>query len=96
MNRSYFHKAEVQARHCQIFSNSHRIMILWALFEKELSVGDLAKEIQASLQNTSQHLRLMRDRGFVKSRREGSVVLYSLTDKALSEDCQALSKSNQK
>lgn len=77
-------KAEIQASYCRMFSNMYRVMILWALNGKELSVGNLAEEIDTTQQNTSQHLRLMKARGFVKSRREGSKVLYSLTSKAYS------------
>ena len=61
-------------------------MIVWALYSGELSVSDLAQEIQTTIQNTSQHLRLLKDHGLVLSHRRGPFVCYSLTYKALSEN----------
>jgi DNA-binding transcriptional ArsR family regulator len=88
-------RAEEQANYCRIFSNPRRIMIAWVLFGQEFSVGELAEEIQASVQNTSQHLRLMKDSGFVQSRREGQTIYYSLVKSAFSEDCPVLQKARQ-
>jgi len=80
-----FEEAEIQANLCHMFSNVYRVLIIWALDGRELSVGRLANEIEATQQNTSQHLRLMKARGFVKSRRKGSKILYTLTPKAYSD-----------
>lgn len=89
-----YQKAEIQASFCRIFSNAYRIMILWALDGREMSVGNLAEIIRSTQQNTSQHLRLMKARGFVQSRKEGSKVLYSLTPKLISNDCGLLAINN--
>lgn len=62
----------------RILANSRRLMILWALAGQELSVGDIALSIGASLQSTSQHLRLMREHSLLRSRRVGQSVLYRL------------------
>jgi DNA-binding transcriptional ArsR family regulator len=62
----------------RVLANSRRLMILWALAGQELSVGDIALAIGASLQSTSQHLRLMRDHSLLRSRRVGQSVLYRL------------------
>jgi DNA-binding transcriptional ArsR family regulator len=69
-------QAQAQSNICSIFSNPLRILILWAMKEGELSVGEISPVIGASIQNTSQHLRLMKDRAIVSSRREGRNVLY--------------------
>jgi len=55
-----------------------------------MCVGDIAARINASLQNTSQHLRLMKDKGILASRREGHVVYYSIVEGKLLQSCQAL------
>lgn len=72
----------VEARKCaaihRVLSNPRRLMILWLLEDRERSVGELAEAIGASLQSTSQHLRLMRERGLVGSRREGQTVYYKI------------------
>ena len=68
--------ARQQAEICKIFGNINRILILWALGNRERSVGDIAEAIDSSLQNTSQHLRLMKDKGILTTKREGSTVYY--------------------
>jgi DNA-binding transcriptional ArsR family regulator len=72
------HLAQEQAQYCQVFSNARRILILWVLGKNEMSVSDIASEVGASLQNTSQHLRLMRDRGILGSRRDGNEIYYRI------------------
>ena len=73
-------QAEQQAELYRIFSNATRLQILWALAEGELSVGELAEAAETSLQNTSQHLHLMLDRGLLTSRREGQTIYYRIAD----------------
>jgi DNA-binding transcriptional ArsR family regulator len=69
-------QARRQADQCRVFGSTRRILILWALIDHPLSVGEVAEAIDSSLQNTSQHLRLMKDKGILTSRREGSTVYY--------------------
>ncbi len=83
MNEVLFRQAQKQAQYCQVFSNPRRILILWALGKDEMSVGDIAAIVGASIQNTSQHLRLMRDRGILSSRREGHAIFYRI----INNDC---------
>jgi len=59
-------------------------LILWVLAKGEKSVGEIAAAVEASLQNTSQHLRLMKDRGILTGRREGQTIYYRIADLALS------------
>jgi DNA-binding transcriptional ArsR family regulator len=73
-------QAEQQAELYRIFSNATRLQILWALAEGELSVSELAEAAETSLQNTSQHLHLMLDRGLLTSRREGQTIYYRIAD----------------
>jgi DNA-binding transcriptional ArsR family regulator len=70
--------AEQYAEIHRVLANRRRILILWALTSRELSVGEIAHVIGASLQSTSQHLRLMRDHAMLCSRREGQTVYYRL------------------
>ena len=82
--------AENQAEICKVFGNASRVLILWTLAEREMSVGDIAGVIDASVQNTSQHLRLMKDKGILTSRREGSMVYYQIRPHHLMEGCRLL------
>lgn len=61
-----------------MLANPRRLMILWSLVERERSVGELAQAIGASLQSTSQHLRLMREHGMVCARRDGQTIYYQI------------------
>jgi ArsR family transcriptional regulator len=75
--------AETQARRYQVLTNPRRILILQALKGHEMSVGEIATKVGASMQNTSQHLHLMKDRGILGSRREGQVIYYWIADPTL-------------
>jgi DNA-binding transcriptional ArsR family regulator len=88
--------AERQAEICSIFGNATRILVLWVLEQQEMSVGEIAAAIDSSLQNTSQHLRLMKDKGILVSRREGNTVYYRLQKHDLLEECPLLAKHRPK
>jgi len=90
MNSKTKSAAKTQATSCSIFGNQYRVVALWALVEGEMSVGDIAKSIGSSLQNTSQHLRLMKDRGVVVSRRDGQTIYYSIAQDDLINNCQIM------
>jgi DNA-binding transcriptional ArsR family regulator len=72
--------AERQAALCSIFSNPKRVLILWSLVEKEKAVTAIAQAIDSSLQNTSQHLGLMKGAGILESRRDGQTIYYHIAD----------------
>jgi ArsR family transcriptional regulator len=82
--------AESQAEICGVFSNANRVLILWTLGEREMSVGEIASAIDCSLQNTSQHLRLMKDKNVLTSRREGQTIYYRIKQNELMEGCRLL------
>jgi DNA-binding transcriptional ArsR family regulator len=72
--------AEKQADIYKVFGNATRLRILWALADRELSVSEIAAAAGTSLQNTSQHLHLMQDKGILTSRRESQTIFYRITD----------------
>lgn len=59
-------------------ANPHRLMALCELVTSELSVGDLAERLGVRDQAMSQHLSILRAKGFVATRREGQSIYYSL------------------
>lgn len=73
-------QARQQADFYRVFSNATRLCILCALADRELSVGEIAESVETSLQNVSQHLHLMQDKGILASRRESQTVYYRITD----------------
>lgn len=64
----------------KIFGDSTRIKILYALFEAELCVCDIATLIGASVSAVSHQLRILKQASLVKFRREGKMAFYSLSD----------------
>ncbi len=95
MDADVFELARRQAETCSLFGNPIRVMILWILKQREMSVSDIAATVQASLQNTSQHLRLMRDKGILAARRDGNTILYRLQPHEDIEGCRLLTLANQ-
>ncbi len=81
---------ERQALICQALSDPKRLRILYALGSDERSVGDLASELGVSIANVSQHLGVLRSRGLVASRREGTSVYYRLAYPETMEACRVL------
>jgi DNA-binding transcriptional ArsR family regulator len=80
MNAELKNLATQQANLYRVLSNPTRLCILWALANRELSVGEIAAAAETSLQNTSQHLHLMQDKGILLSRRKAQTIYYRITD----------------
>ena len=64
----------------KIFGDSTRIKILYALFESELCVNDIAQVVGISQSAVSHQLRVLKTSKLVKFRREGKAMYYSLDD----------------
>ena len=82
--------ARRQAGICRVFGNTSRVLIVWTLREGEMSVSDIASATDTSLQNASQHLRLMKDKRILTSRREGNTVYYQINQSDLMAGCRHL------
>ncbi len=90
MGRPEAELLKLHAEYCKVVANESRLAMLYELKEGELSVGDLAERVGLSLTNVSQHLRLMRGRGLVNSRRDGRTVYYSVANQKLVTACQLI------
>lgn len=64
----------------KVFGDSTRIKILYALFEAELCVCDIAQLLNLTQSAVSHQLRVLKNARLVKPRREGKTVFYSLAD----------------
>jgi DNA-binding transcriptional ArsR family regulator len=72
--------ADVAAGKARALSDPTRLMLAAALREAdELCVCDLAWIAERSQTLVSHHVRALRTHGIVRSRREGKMVMYSLT-----------------
>lgn len=84
---------EAYRRHaeiCKVLTDPKRLMLLDALREQELSVGQLADLLGITLANASQHLSVLRSALLVSSRRHGTTVLYRLTEPRISDACDII------
>src|SRR5213593_137925 len=78
-------QADVAAGKARALSDPTRLMLAAALREAdELCVCDLAWIAERSQTLVSHHVRALRNHGIVRSRREGKMVMYSLTEEGRS------------
>ena len=78
---------KLKAELCKTFSDPKRLIIISELRSGEKSVGDLARVLQISQAVVSRQLAILREKGVVLPRREGTNVYYSLTDPKIGEAC---------
>ena len=64
----------------KIFGDTTRIKILYALYERELCVQDIADTLGISQSAISHQLRVLKDSKLVRFRRDGKTVIYALDD----------------
>ena len=76
--------AERAAARAQAFADPTRLALAAALREDELCVCDLGWVIERSDQLVSHHMRALRKAGLARSRRDGKMVMYSLTTEGAS------------
>lgn len=64
----------------KVFGDTTRTKILYALFEEEMCVCDIAALLGMTQSSISHQLRVLKSARLVKHRKEGKVVYYSLDD----------------
>ena len=64
----------------KVFGDATRVKILYALFEAELCVCDMAQLLGMTQSAISHQLQVLKKSKLVKYRREGKTVFYSLAD----------------
>ncbi len=70
---------ELHAEVCKTFGHPKRLMIITTLRKNELTVTEIAEATKIDISNLSQHLHLLRDKGIVTTRREGTKIFYKLS-----------------
>ena len=78
---------ELQADICQTLANPKRLQILSLLKKGELAVGEMVKAMGIAKANLSQHLSIMRQKGILLTRREGTTIYYRLARPKITEAC---------
>lgn len=64
----------------KVFGDNTRIRILWALFDKELCVYDIAETLGMSQSAISHQLKTLKQARLIKARRDGKNAFYSIDD----------------
>ncbi len=70
---------------CNAFVDPTRILILYTLNERPRNVTELTHQLGASQPKVSRHLKVLRDLGLVRSKRQGVTITYELADSRLIE-----------
>ena len=78
---------KMKAELCKTLSDPKRLIIIHELRSGEKTVGELTQLLMISQAATSRHLAILRDRGVVNTRREGTSIYYALTDPKIGEAC---------
>ncbi len=68
-----------------VFGDVTRIRILSALSITEMCVGDIAYMLKINQTTVSHQLKILRDAGMVKSKRDGKIIVYSVDNKYISD-----------
>jgi len=78
---------ELQAEISKTLAHPIRLAILHSLRDGERTVNELTEMLGARQSNLSQHLALLRQRGIVKTRKEGASVFYSTSNPKVNQAC---------
>ena len=78
---------ELQAEISKTLAHPIRLAILHSLRDGERTVNELAEMLDVHQSNLSQHLALLRVRGIVKTRKQGSSIFYSVFNPKINQAC---------
>ena len=77
--------SQLEADLCFALADPTRILILYALDEQSRNVTEISTELDITQPTTSRHLKILRERGLVHTERNGTTIIYHLSDKRLIE-----------
>jgi len=79
---------EVQLLHtyiCEGLGDPKRVLILYLLFTRPHNVTEVTEALGIPQPTVSHHLKVLRDRGLIDARKEGTAIYYSLADPRIIE-----------
>ena len=76
---------QLHASVCKGLADPKRLLIIEALRDGELSVGEICSLLDLPQANVSQHLSILRDKGLVRTRRDGQFIYYTLSSAKIIE-----------
>jgi len=87
IDKSRLELFRLQAEVCKTMADVKRLMIIHELRDGEKSVSQLIAELGLPQANVSQHLAILRERGIVSTRREGTSIYYSMASPKIGQAC---------
>ena len=78
---------KLKAQLCKTFTDPLRLIIIEELNSGEKPVGELVETLGVPQAVVSRHLAVLRNRGVVKTRREGTNIYYRITDPKICDAC---------
>lgn len=88
-------QAERQAGFFRALGSPQRVLILWFLMEKEMTLNEIALTIRASHQSTTRHLNILGFNKLVESRQDHHGVFYRIANNKQTQGCLALKNKPQ-
>ena len=77
----------MQSEISKTLANPIRLAILHSLRDGEMSVNELTATSGISQSNLCQHLALMRQKGILKTRKQGTSIFYCVTNPKINQAC---------
>lgn len=74
---------QLHAEICAGLADPNRILILYALSQSPRNVTELCNELNMPQPLVSRHLKVLRERGMVVFKRQGTIIQYALADERL-------------
>lgn len=74
----------------RVLAEPARLTLLQELLSGERSVGGLVRATGMSQANTSKHLAVLAEAGFLARRKEGTTVYYAVVDPSVNELCDLM------
>jgi len=87
---------ELVARRFRTLGEPFRLRILQQLESGEKAVGELVETLDGNQPNVSKHLTILHEAGLVSRRREGTSILYAISDPMVFRLCELVCKSETK
>ena len=81
---------KLQADICKIFANDKRLEIINLLKDKEMSNSELMQKTGLAKVNISQHMNVLKAKGFVLARREGIQLYYRIANPKIIQACNLM------
>lgn len=70
----------LHAQVCNGLADPNRILIIYSLADGPRNVNDIAANVELPQPTVSRHLKILRERGIVRSDRDGQTINYRLSD----------------